>query len=80
MTSKSIGIDADVNPAFKALMMFGLADHYTWLPEDYPRQDEAAWRPFPYEEDLPGEPALPALPGALGAAPIGQSIWRSQRR
>jgi endo-1,4-beta-xylanase len=68
------------NPAVKALMMFGLSDRYTWLQEDYPREDGAPRRPLPYDEDLRGKPALQALRGALRAAPIRRSIWRSRRR
>jgi endo-1,4-beta-xylanase len=68
------------NPAVEALMMFGLSDRYTWLQEDYPREDGAARRPLPYDEDLRGKPALQALRGALRAAPIRRSLWRSRRR
>ena len=47
------------NPAVKSLITFGLSDRYTWLQEDYPREDGAARRPLPYDEDLQPKPALP---------------------
>lgn len=67
------------NPAVKALMTFGLSDRYTWLQEDYPRDDGAARRPLPYDEDLDPKPALRALRRELRSAPRRRPIWRSCR-
>jgi endo-1,4-beta-xylanase len=68
------------NPAVKALMTFGLSDRYTWLQEDYPREDGAARRPLPYDEDLKGKPALQALRRELRDARYRRALWRSRRR
>jgi endo-1,4-beta-xylanase len=55
-------------PAVAAVMTFGLSDRYTWLQEDYPREDGVARRPLPYDEELRPKPAYDALAGALGGA------------
>jgi endo-1,4-beta-xylanase len=68
------------NPAVKALITFGLSDRYTWLHEDYPRDDGAARRPLPYDEDLQPKPALRALRRELRSAPRRRPLWRSRRR
>ena len=59
------------NPAVKSLITFGLSDRYTWLQEDYPREDGAARRPLPYDDDLRGQAgaAGAAARTALGSAP-----------
>ena len=68
------------NPAVKSLITFGLTDRYTWLQEDYPREDGAARRPLPYDEDLNGKPALRALRRELRSAPRRRPLWPSRRR
>jgi endo-1,4-beta-xylanase len=68
------------NPAVKSLITFGLSDRYTWLQEDYPREDGAARRPLPYDEDLQPKPALRALRRELRTAPRRRPLWRSRRR
>jgi len=67
------------NPAVKALITFGLSDRYTWLQEDYPREDGAARRPLPYDEDLQPKPALRALRRELRSATRRRPLWRSRR-
>lgn len=67
------------NPAVKALMTFGLSDRYTWLQEDYPREDGAARRPLPYNEDLNPKLALRALRRELRQAPRRRPLWPSRR-
>ncbi len=68
------------HPAVRAVMNFGLSDRYTWLQEDYPREDGADRRPLPYDDDLVPKPALRAirreLAGARGRRPIGRSTRR----
>ena len=64
------------NPAVKALITFGLSDRYTWLQEDYPREDGADRRPLPYDEDLEAKPALRALRRELRSAPRRRPLWR----
>jgi endo-1,4-beta-xylanase len=68
------------NPAVKSLITFGLSDRYTWLQEDYPREDGAARRPLPYDEDLHPKPALRALRRELRTAPRRRPLWGSRRR
>ena len=69
------------NPAVKSLITFGLSDRYTWLQEDYPREDGAARRPLPYDEDLQRQAGAPgaaarAARGADGAGRCGASRRR----
>ena len=67
------------NPAVKSLITFGLSDRYTWLQEDYPREDGAARRPLPYDEDLNPKPAYRALRRELHQAPRRRALWPSRR-
>ena len=55
-------------PAVKAVMTFGLSDRYTWLEEDYPRDDGVARRPLPFTADLHPKPAYRALKDSLSQA------------
>jgi endo-1,4-beta-xylanase len=61
--------------AVKAVMSFGLTDRYTWLQEDLPREDGAARRPLPFDEDLAPKPAYRALARALCDAPRRRPLW-----
>jgi endo-1,4-beta-xylanase len=56
-------------PAVASLITFGLSDRYTWLQEDYPREDGAARRPLPFNAHLKPKPAFHALHHALRQAP-----------
>lgn len=60
-------------------MTFGLSDRYTWLQEDYPREDGAARRPLPYDEELNRKPAYRALRRELHQAPVRKPIWPLRR-
>jgi endo-1,4-beta-xylanase len=68
------------HPAVKSVITFGLSDRYTWLQEDYPREDAAARRPLPFDAELRPKPAYRALRRALAGAPPRRPIWRRRRR
>jgi endo-1,4-beta-xylanase len=65
--------------AVKALITFGLSDRYTWLQEDLPREDGAARRPLPFDEDLQPKPAYRALSHRLKEAPWRRPLWSLHR-
>jgi len=67
------------HPAVKALITFGLSDRYTWLQEDLPREDGAARRPLPFDEDLQPKPAYHALARSLRDAPWRRPLWPIRR-
>jgi endo-1,4-beta-xylanase len=56
-------------PEVVSLMTFGLSDRYTWLQEDFPRDDGAPRRPLPFDDKLKPKPVLGALQGALEQTP-----------
>jgi endo-1,4-beta-xylanase len=66
-------------PAVGSVMTFGLTDRYTWLQEDYPREDGAPRRPLPFDEDLEPKPALDAILAAFDAAPARDFLWQPPR-
>jgi endo-1,4-beta-xylanase len=62
-------------PAVASLITFGVSDRYTWLQEDYPREDGAARRPLPFDERLRPKPAFLALADGLANAPLRNPTW-----
>jgi endo-1,4-beta-xylanase len=66
-------------PAVGALITFGLTDRYTWLQEDYPREDGEPRRPLSYDEDLQQKPAWDAIDTSLANAPSRGLLWRPLR-
>ncbi|WP_165947141.1 endo-1,4-beta-xylanase [Micromonospora sp. 15K316] len=55
--------------AVKSVIAFGLSDRYTWLEEDYPREDGAPRRPLAFDAELAPKPAHRAIATQLGDAP-----------
>ncbi|WP_203718781.1 endo-1,4-beta-xylanase [Asanoa siamensis] len=59
----------------RAVMAFGLSDRYTWLEEDYPREDGAPRRPLAYDDELAPKPARTAIANQLAGAPSRPLLW-----
>lgn len=55
--------------AVTTVMCFELSDKYTWLQEDYPREDGAARRPLPFDDGMRRKPAYYAVRRSLQNAP-----------
>jgi endo-1,4-beta-xylanase len=66
-------------PAVSAVVTFGLTDRYTWLQEDFPRDDGARRRPLPFDDKLRVKPAFETLHRALAAAPQRDLHWQAPR-
>lgn len=63
--------------AVKVVVNFGLTDRFTWLQEDYPRDDGGERRPLPFDSDLRRKPAYRAIRNKLRQAPRRKPIWKS---
>jgi endo-1,4-beta-xylanase len=63
-------------PAVKSVMTFGLSDRYTWLQEDYPREDGAQRLALPYDTKLRRMPAFNALHRELRTARNRKALWK----
>ena len=66
-------------PAVASVITFGLTDRYTWLQEDYPREDGAPRRPLPFDEELQPKPAYDAVYSALEGASTRPPLWTPPR-
>jgi endo-1,4-beta-xylanase len=66
-------------PAVKSVMPFGLSDRYTWLQEDFPREDGAERRPLPYDSDLQKKRAYWELRESLRQARNRHALWTPPR-
>jgi endo-1,4-beta-xylanase len=65
--------------AVKSLITFGLSDRYTWLEEDYPREDGSPRRPLPYDADLRPKPAYWAVVKSLLHTVGRRQLWEIPR-
>jgi endo-1,4-beta-xylanase len=63
----------------KAVISFGLTDRYTWLDEDYPRDDGAHRRPLAFDRQLRTKPAYHAMHTKLSHAPHRRRAFRLPR-
>ena len=64
----------------KAVIAFGLTDRYTWLDEDYPREDGAHRRPLAFDRDMKPKPAYFAISHAFRHAPRRSQLWQLHKR
>jgi endo-1,4-beta-xylanase len=63
----------------KVVLNFGLTDRYTWLDEDYPRDDGAHRRPLPFDRQLRTKPAYHAIHDQLARAPHRHRVFKLPR-
>ncbi len=63
------------HPSVRAVMNFGISDKYTWLDEDYPRDDGSHRRPLPFSRRLEPKPAFHALRTSLREADPREPLW-----
>jgi endo-1,4-beta-xylanase len=66
--------------AVKAVICFGLTDRYTWLDEDYPREDGAHRRPLAFDRDMRAKPAYFAISHSFRHAPKRHLLWQLHKR
>ena len=53
----------------KEVLAWGMVDKYSWLQNQWPRQDARAKRPTPYDDDYQAKPLREAMAAAFLAAP-----------
>ena len=56
-------------PQTRTVMLWGLADHYSWLQGLWPRADRGAKRPTPYDAAFRPKPLRAAIARSLARAP-----------
>ncbi len=56
-------------PLRRRVLGSGMVDKYSWLQGRWPRQDQAAKRPTPYDDDYRPKPLRDAMAAAFSAAP-----------
>ena len=66
-------------PAVATVMTFGLSDRYTWLEEDFPRDDGMRRRPLPFDEELRPKPPYHALKTSLEQTRPRDPLWHPPR-
>jgi endo-1,4-beta-xylanase len=63
-------------PKVASVITFGVSDRYTWLQEDFPRDDGVPRRPLPFDRNLHPKPAYTALSTSLKNAPPRIAVWQ----
>ncbi len=63
------------NDRVRAVMNFGLSDKYTWLDEDYPRDDGAHRRPLPFDRRCYKKKAFEAIRVSFLDADQREPLW-----
>jgi endo-1,4-beta-xylanase len=58
-----------------AMISFGLSDRYTWLDEDYPREDGAHRRPLLFDRQMRPKRAFGATRASLIEADKRKPLW-----
>jgi endo-1,4-beta-xylanase len=66
-------------PVVKTVVSFGLTDRYTWLQEDFPREDGADRRPLAFGQALHAKPQYRAILRQLRHAPDRRRGLRARR-
>jgi endo-1,4-beta-xylanase len=66
-------------PVVSTVVSFGLSDRYTWLEEDYPRDDGVPRRPLAFDEEMQPKPAFDAYRTALAGAAPREPLWLPPR-
>jgi endo-1,4-beta-xylanase len=62
-------------PDVKTVLSFGLTDRYSWLQEDFPRDDGAPRRPLPFDQQLRPKRAFWAIRDAFVEADHRRALW-----
>jgi endo-1,4-beta-xylanase len=62
-------------PRVKTVISFGLSDRYTWLQEDFPRDDGAPRRPLAFDQNLRPKRAFWAIRDAFVEADHRRALW-----
>jgi endo-1,4-beta-xylanase len=53
------------DPAVRAMLTWGISDHYTWLDHEESRADGKPERPLPFDAEGRAKPAFFAMRGAF---------------
>jgi endo-1,4-beta-xylanase len=67
------------NEHVRAVMAFGLSDKYTWLEEDYPRDDGAQRRPLIFDRRCRRKPSFGTVRASLLDADKREPLWTPPR-
>ena len=62
-------------PVVSTVVSFGLSDRYTWLEEDFPRDDGVPRRPLPFDDEMEPKPAFEAFHDVLSSVTPRKPMW-----